>query len=148
MSLDVYLEVDVPVEVERTIPIREDGQIKELTIAEWNARYPDRAVEVDNAIQETNEVYWANITHNLNRMADEAGVYWACWRPAERGWETAEQLIEPLSVGLTALKADPDRFRALNPENGWGDYEGLVRFVEDYLAACRLYPDARVYASR
>jgi hypothetical protein len=29
------------------------------------------------------EYFSANITHNLNRMAGEAGVYLACWRPGE-----------------------------------------------------------------
>jgi hypothetical protein len=28
-------------------------------------------------------LYDSNITHNLGRMADEAGIYMACWRPGE-----------------------------------------------------------------
>ena len=56
----------------------------------------------------------------------------------------AEQLIAPLRVGLDVLRGDPKRFRQFNPENGWGDYEGLIEFVEEYLAACEMYPDADV----
>lgn len=26
-------------------------------------------------------VFETNITHNLNTMADKAGIYYACWRP-------------------------------------------------------------------
>lgn len=99
------------------------------------------------AVRETS-VFERNITHNLNRMADEAGIYGVIWRPEENGIETAAQLIEPLRTGMALLKANPDRFKALNPPNGWGRYEGLVTFVEAYLAACIENPDATVEASR
>ena len=99
------------------------------------------------AVRETS-VFERNITHNLNRMADEAGIYGVIWRPEENGIETAAQLIEPLQTGLALLKDEPDRFKALNPPNGWGKYEGLVSFVEAYLAACIANPDATIEASR
>lgn len=90
------------------------------------------------------EVYTANITHNLGRMAEAAGIYQALWRPEEIGITTAEQLIEPLSAGLALLQSDPPRFEALNSPNGWGLYEHFVPFVEKYLAACKENPDATV----
>jgi len=82
-------------------------------------------------------VYDSNITHNLARMAEEAGIYQHLWRPEEIGITTAAQLIEPLSVGLTLLKADRARFEAFNAPNGWGLYEHFVPFVEKYLDECR-----------
>jgi len=94
------------------------------------------------------EVYSANITHNLGRMAKEAGIYMHLWRPDELGITKAHQLIEPLRKGLDVLKAEPDRFKALNPPNGWGSYDGLVRFVEGYLAACIAKPEATVDVDR
>jgi hypothetical protein len=94
------------------------------------------------------EVHSDNITHNLAPMAEEAGIYEHLWRPEEIGITTAQQLIEPLSKGLALLKSDPERFRALNPENGWGSYDGLVSFVQRYLTACSIDPDAKVEASR
>jgi hypothetical protein len=94
------------------------------------------------------QVYECNITHNLNRMADEAGVYKHLWRPDEIGVTTAHELIEPLRAGLARLESDPERFKKLNPENGWGSYEGLVNFVTEYLAACEAHPEATVRVSR
>ncbi len=94
------------------------------------------------------EIYWRNITHNLGQMAAEAGIYEHLWRPEEIGITTAEQLIAPLREGLEKLHADPSKFKKFNPPNGWGDYEGLVGFVEDYLAACIKNPDATVAVSR
>lgn len=94
------------------------------------------------------EVFSQNITHNLGRMAAEAGIYQHLWRPEELEITKAEQLIEPLGVGLELLRSEPERFKALNPSNGWGDYNGLVKFVEKYLAACVEYPDATIEISR
>jgi len=93
-------------------------------------------------------VYDSNITHNLGRMAEEAGIYQHLWRPEEIGITTAAQLIEPLSAGLALLKSDPARFEAFNAPNGWGLYKHFVPFVEEYLGACREYPDATVSVSR
>lgn len=149
MSLDVHLMlpgkvIEAPVE---RIYIREHGARREVSREEWEARWPGtEPVTVTDAEGEC--VYDANITHNLNRMADAAGIYRHLWRPDEVGATHARDLIEPLEAGLELLRADPERFRALNPENGWGDYEGLVEFTAQYLAACREHPDAEVNACR
>jgi hypothetical protein len=94
------------------------------------------------------EVYWRNITHNLNKMAEEAGIYEVLWRPEELGITKAAELIDPLTVGLEKLKADPERFKQFNAPNGWGDYDSLVDFVETYLEACIDTPNAEVSVSR
>lgn len=93
-------------------------------------------------------VFDYNITHNLSRMAEEAGIYQYLWRPEELHIKVASELIVPLEAGLARLHAEPERFKAFNPSNGWGDYYGLVRFVEAYLDACRENPDATVEADR
>ena len=147
MSLDVYLEYgDRRAEIDGTIPIREDGQVKNITRKEWDERYP--GIEPISYYEYSPSVYHANITHNLGKMASAAGIYKHLWRPDELGVENAGQLIEPLRVGLAALEGDPERFREFNPSNGWGNYDGLIRFVRNYLAACIQYQDATIYVSR
>lgn len=94
------------------------------------------------------EVYWCNITHNLTKMAAEAGIYHALWRPEEIGVTTARQLIPLLEAGLAALRANPVDYRQFNPENGWGNYNDLLGFVRTYLDACKENPDATVRVSR
>ena len=94
------------------------------------------------------QVYESNITHNLNDMAKEAGIYMHLWRPEEIGITTAKELIEPLKAGLALLKSDPERFKKFDSPNGWGKYEHFVPFVQDYLNACESNPDAKVEASR
>ena len=91
--------------------------------------------------------YSRNITHNLSTMADAAGIFKHLWIPDKLGITKAQEPIDPLTTGLALLKSDPERFKLLNPDNGWGDYDGLVEFVEEYLAACKQNPDAEVSVS-
>lgn len=94
------------------------------------------------------ELFSSNITHNLNRMAEAAGIYEALWRPEEIGVAKAHQLIPLLTEGLAKLKADPAHYETFNAANGWGLYVHFVPFVEEYLDACKSYPDADVRVSR
>jgi hypothetical protein len=119
-------------------------------------------------VEDSEELYWANITHNLGTMADKAGIYEALWRPHrlkegynipegdnEAEWKfeeenvsTAKDIIPILEKGLADLKARPKYFEQFNSSNGWGMYEHFVPFVEKYLEACKEYPDAIVGVSR
>lgn len=149
MSLDVYLKSDTPVKITGSgIYIRENGKNKQISASEWNERYPDRQVEEDMQEFETIYVYENNITHNLGKMADAVGIYKHLWRPEELHIYTASELIEPLKAGLKELKSNPKKYKKFNPTNGWGNYENLVEFVEDYLNACKKYPSATISVSR
>lgn len=94
------------------------------------------------------EIYSANITHNLGKMAEAAGIYGAVWRPEEHGITKAAQLIPILEKGIAEMKADPEKYRALNAPNGWGTYDVFVPWLERYLAACKEDPDADIKVSR
>ena len=98
--------------------------------------------------KDNEEVYSANITHNLGEMARYAGIYKALWRPEEIGKVKASEIIDLLEKGLVDLKARPEYFKQFNSPNGWGMYEHFVPFVEEYLKACREYPDAFIEVSR
>lgn len=150
MSLDVYLIFERASKQPSGsgIYVRENGSTREISKKEWDERFPGVLPVVYHFDDGDNCVHSGNITHNLSRMAKESGLYEVLWRPEEVGVITASDLIEPLSRGLARLKRYPDGYRALNPENGWGDYEGLVQFVENYLKACTRFPAAMVSVSR
>ena len=97
---------------------------------------------------EGEQIYRQNVTHNLNTMAKAAGIYEACWRPEEIGVTRAAELEPLLAAGLVRLRVDAFSLRDLNPENGWGSYDGMVRFVESYLAACREHTSAVIRVCR
>lgn len=94
------------------------------------------------------QLFFANITHNLNKMAMEASIYQHVWRPEELNITTASELIEPLTKGIADMKARPDHYKQFNAANGWGLYEHFVPWLEKYLDACKEYPDAVVEVSR
>lgn len=90
----------------------------------------------------------ANITHNLNKMADEAGIYQVLWRPEEIEVEFAAQVVPILREGLCKLVSDPAYYKQFNAANGWGLYEHFVPFCIKVLEACQANPDAIVEVSR
>ena len=150
MSLDVYLTLKGATSnnLGSGIFVRENGQTKEISRTEWDEKFPDREPIIADIDQDGDEVYGCNITHNLGTMAKAAGIYKHLWRPDEIGIAKASDLVEPLREGLMLLESDPEHFKAFNPSNGWGDYEGLVNFVKEYQTACARYPSAEVHISR
>ena len=94
------------------------------------------------------EIFNQNITHNLGKMAEEAGIYKHLWRPEEIGITTAIDLIQPLKDGVALMEKDPERFKKFNAPNGWGMYENFVPWIKRYIEACELNPGAKVSVSR
>ncbi len=80
-------------------------------------------------------------------MAKEVGLYEVLWRPEEIGITTASQMIVPLEKAIDELVANPDKYKAFNPPNGYGSYEDFVSFCQAVLHNCREYPDAVIEAS-
>jgi len=98
-----------------------------------------------------------NYTHNTNRMIGTAfasmtgldtppvdhpllgPVIGPAWWKRLDGM-TGAQGAEYLGLIITGLEADPARFRAMNPANGWGTYDGLLlvlrEMYEHSRAAC------------
>lgn len=92
-----------------------------------------------------------NFTHNCNRMAnaivhpdentdlttfDEvlfpkaAGREWKSWWQLLNGM-TGEEGRTYLSKIITGLEADPSRFRAMDPPNGWGSYDRFLEVLKE-----------------
>jgi hypothetical protein len=76
-------------------------------------------------------------THNTNRMINDAldasGVDTAdlpvAWFGHRCWWKLLGGMDGPSGAALlhrviTQLEADPDKYRAMNPPNGWGSYDG------------------------
>jgi hypothetical protein len=112
------------------------------------------SLDVSLTYERPKTAFMANITHNLGEMASQVKLekgltlYDVLWRPDENNLYVAYQLIELLDEGLTQLVDNPVLFRKYAPENGWGTYKGLVKFVAMYLVACENNRDADVSVSR
>ena len=95
------------------------------------------------------ELVWsANMTHNLNKIAIEAGVYECIWRPEEIGVKYARDNISNLRFALGIFYSKYDELKKLNPENGWGNIDGLIEVTQGFFDACNEYPDAIIECDR
>lgn len=109
MSLDVFLTLEKYPKTKNGsgIFVRENGETKEITRAEWGEKFPGREPVVINLPEESEHVYERNMTHNLANMAAAAGVYEALWRPEEIGITKAIDLILPVSADSQHSKLIP-----------------------------------------
>ena len=102
----------------------------------------------------TVNVYNGNITHNLNKMAKEVKLsngrtlYEVLWRPEEHNYTKASEIVPLLVEGIMILCSERERFLPFNPANGWGNYDNLVGFTQEYLNACLENPDGEIRACR
>ena len=80
-----------------------------------------------------------NITYNLGRMWRAAGFDDAACDEGEAG-----EIVHMIELAIANLRADPERFRAMNPANGWGTYEGLIDALDLLRAACTAHPNGRL----
>jgi hypothetical protein len=85
-------------------------------------------------------------------MASLAGIYDALWHPEklakERSYPRGYDVLPALEEGLAWLLLNPTKAKEKNPVNGWGDYDGLVGFVQSYIKALDENPDAVIKVSR
>ena len=87
---------------------------------------------------------WRNYTSNVSRMwSDAIGIDYSL-ADLIRDNPRPSDLLPYLERGVEAMKADPEKYRAWNPENGWGDYEGALAYLEWMAQGCRDYPGAVV----
>lgn len=87
------------------------------------------------------EMYW-NYTSNVAPM-------WRKAMPESDGLAGLEGMeceaaAKHLATGIARMEADPDAYRALNPPNGWGDFDGQLEQLRELLAACAKAPRAKV----
>ena len=102
----------------------------------------------------TVNVYEGYISHNLNKMAMEVKLsngrtlYEVLWRPEEHNYTKARDIVPLLAEGIMILCSERERFLPFNPSNGWGNYDNLVQFTQNYLNASLENPDGEIQACR
>jgi hypothetical protein len=58
-----------------------------------------------------------------------------------------EKVKDIVIDGLVHMAENEDDYKELNPSNGWGNYDGAVRFLEKIYEACLRHPKATVIVS-
>lgn len=84
-------------------------------------------------------IFNANHTSNTARMWRKAGA-----DLAEFDGQSARDLAMALILATAHMKAHPDYYKTMEPDNGWGDYDSTLEFLNEILAACQENPKAIV----
>ena len=82
-----------------------------------------------------------NYTHNVTFMWAKAGCYDALYNS---NGKLAREIIGDLRKAIIAMEEDPKAYKALNPKNGWGDYEGALAWLKALTDEFALNPNATI----
>lgn len=84
-----------------------------------------------------------NMTYNIRPMFDHAfGV--EDWKEVVWG-KKALDVIPDIFFAHKMMKDNPEEFKPLEPENGWGSYEGALGYLYKLLVACCENPDCTIH---
>lgn len=116
-------------------------------VAKWKSGYVDPyGFNMDGE----EDVYFEldsllNCTHNLTPMWEKAGIYDSLYNSDNC---VAKDIVYSLEAGLKAMEDSPEEYKKLNPSNGWGSYEGAIRFLKNVLHECKKRPLAIIRVSK
>ena len=88
------------------------------------------------------EVGWWNYTTNCAPMWRHAGADLADMKN-----KTAGEVAPIIAAAVQRMRDDPDTYRAMNPPNGWGDYDSCLKFLAEVAEACATHHKATVHVS-
>ncbi len=78
-----------------------------------------------------------NYTYNVRDMLEAVGIVFNDLRG-----KPMSEVSLVFNKGIAKLKKDPEKYKAMNPENGWGSYETLVPFMEEMNHVFSKHPKA------
>lgn len=86
-----------------------------------------------------------NITHNLGKMWEEAGIYDALYNSEG---QTALSVLPILHEGLKRMISDPDKFKKFDSPNGWGMYKHALPWLSELIAGFEEHPEGVIWVSK
>ncbi len=130
MNLDVYIKYKKP---------------KQSNYYLEHPYYYDYLSEKDKLAYHEEVCWTCNITHNLEEMASAIPIsfngksttlYYVCWRPEEIGIKTVSDILPLLIQGIHYMIDHRNDLRQYDSPNGWGTYNGFLKFLLNYKQAC------------
>jgi len=81
-----------------------------------------------------------NYTYNVSSMYYEAlGMMLS-----DLNGKYAYDIIPIIAKGLADMANNPDKYKAMNPANGWGNYDGALNYLGKLLNECLNHPEAQI----
>jgi hypothetical protein len=104
----------------------------------------DVYLEIDTGGSEPVTVFSSNYTSNVSGMWAEALGF----PLADLHGRTASDAIPDLRRAASHMANNPETYKAMNPPNGWGNYEGARDYLAEILGACLDNPKTTIAVSR
>ncbi|MFB5759013.1 hypothetical protein [Paenibacillus medicaginis] len=89
------------------------------------------------------EIDCGNYTYNVSPMYRRAMGFTI----GDLHRRSAADVAIILTDGIITLTNKPALYKEMNPENGWGNYEGAINFLAQIVKNCLLYPDYELVVS-
>ena len=113
-------------------------------------------VYIKSKKKEEDREWVANITHNMNKMAQRIFVsenketlYDYVWRPEELYREIyTNEMKNVLTKGICIMISKRKSLLRYEPKNGWGFYDSFLKFLIEYKEACEDNPGYIIEVSR
>ena len=78
------------------------------------------------------EIEVGNHTYNVAPMYSKAmGI-----TISDLDGKKCNEVIPLLRKGILEMEANPAMYKAMNPKNGWGNYESALKFLEEIYNKC------------
>jgi hypothetical protein len=100
-------------------------------------------LEIDTGGGNTAYVFDRNMTSNVAPMWREAGA-----DLAEMDGKPAVDCWPALANACDNMVDNPEKYKAMNPPNGWGSYDTCLDFLRSIRDACQEHPACTVRISR
>ena len=90
-------------------------------------------------------IYDTNVTYNL------ADMYYKCI-DKEKGFKkldgmNCKEALPIINRAIQDMLNNANEYRKLNPKNGWGSYEGLLKALQEMRNCCENNPDGIINVS-
>lgn len=82
-----------------------------------------------------------NYTSNAARMWTDALGH----RLVDLKDKNAGESLPALTAAVDRMIAEPEHYRAMEPSNGWGDYDGALAYLTALRDACLVHPKAVIH---
>jgi len=90
-------------------------------------------------------MFAANINNFIAAtIAKEAGIFNVLWHPRRNGFQYGRQIIDLLQAGLDHMQKNPEVYYAIDEKHGWGLSSEFLKWVNEYIEACKKYPDCKI----
>lgn len=81
-----------------------------------------------------------NYTHNVGPMLHDAGIDWN----GKMNNLPVSEALPILEAGISKLESNPEYYRSMNPENGWGSYDGMMEWLAVIRKQMKAHPEGVV----